>query len=723
MSKIVQSNNLFLTADPKKKDVEPSPLAAKAIAKAPPNLAFYDDKDQLHEVCAHVLRLAQQAYSAYQNQWSSLQEKWEKADEMYWMEQKESRLSELTRAKVSASVYHRVVRRLADGAYLASFTDDMPVKFFPDIGTFEPSNTKHRKAVVAEALNRWAQYCMRKTNMKEKSRKSFLNIYKYGNHIVYVPYDFKIEKRKRYEPRDVNKPFKNSLGEISFEHSDTGDISNQPHPPILEEVEYDHIVSDEVGFHPQDIDRCFLDNTIDDLDRQTFFFWRSDITRPELWEEAKAGKFMNINRISQLQQFQQYNWQNQAQNQRITDSGKTATDSYQSEKYERWQVWILMPKLKLKYNKKGEVADYEWDQDGEPRRYVLDVVGDIGNNSCIVVRFSESPYWGNGIPFISAHSHEDDSGWWHRGLQELLEDNMIQEQTAKGQLMDNRTMRTFMPTIRLVGRVKNKDMRITHNTTFDVTSPDAIQFMQIPDITGNIENSLRYLKDDSEAVAQTPPFFMGENLGSRTSATEFASIRDQSSAPALNDIKKINMQICGGYMRKLKEYAPQFLDKDVAVQVDGAQGAEALTIMVGPDEFNADMMIEEVSVQEFENKTTARQILLNLVQVVVNPVFAPFLNVGGLLYKILKSFSTIFPNPEEILNTDSDAMELMRKYLAQNPIPEQAAGNQQVPMLGGQPLNPNSGSQPINVVPIPENHQGNFEAGPLAALAGQTGGT
>lgn len=690
MAKQVDNDTtLFLTDQDGGAKVKPSSVALKAVVRAPVNLAIYDDGDTLNPVVDHVLKVARNFYQGYQNQWSPLTDKWEKADSMYWMAQKEHRMPELTRAKVSASVYHRTVRRLADGAYLATYSEEMPVKFFPDIGIFDDPMVKRRKAVIAEALNRVALYYMKKCDLKAKARDSFNWVYKYGNHIIYTPWEYAVEKKRGYKTVNHNEPVQASDGSTVFKHSRTGEMSVTPHNPELYEVEYDAVTKDWVGFYPLHVDQIFLDNRIEDIDRQSCLLWRSDITRPELWGQAKAGTFRNIDKITQSQQFQQYNWQNQAEMQRITDAGKTTTDSYNSEMYEHWQAWMMLPKISYKTNKKGEATDLEWDQNAEPRRYVMDIVGDIAGN-CIVTRFSESPYWSNNVPFVSAHSHSDDSGWYHRGLIELLEDNMVQEQVTKGQLMDNRSLMMFRPLIRQVGRVKNKDMRVGQNTVFDVLTPDALKWMDIPDFTANINNSLEYLSKDSENIAQTPPFFMGQALGGRTSATEFSTIRDQSSAPAMSDIKNLNLQINGGWMSKVKEYVPQFLDKDIAVEVAGPNGEEMLSI-VRAEDFQMDLSLEEFAVGEFENRQANQQILTNALTVLSNPAYAPFVAQIGLLERYFKAFSTTFPNPEECLRKDQQVIDMIRQWITQNPQPGQPqAGAPGQPattgQLGAQPM-------------------------------------
>jgi len=689
MADPINGSNFFLQSDDKRKPFEESTLSVKAKARAPVNMALYDANDQPTEVLAHVLRLAEQAHMTYLNQRSSLHEKWTKADEFYWMAQKDFRLDELTNAKVSASVFHRVCRRLSDGAYLASFQEEQPVKFTPETDIFDSSDNKRTRGIACDALNQWALWCMRRTKLKEKAQDAFHRVYKYGNVICYVPFDYEIQERKRWGTLDPNETVVNEDQTTVYRHSATGAESDTPHPVELDEQEYDFISKNEVGFYPLRLEDCFLDNRIDDLDRQTAFLWRTDCTRPEICGEAKAGKWANTEKITELHKFQQYNFDNQVETGRITDAGKTTTDSMMSEMYERWQGWMLLPDIEVKLNKKGEVTKLDWDQNGESRRYLLEVIGPLGGPN-VVVRFCESPYWGDGIPFIAAHSHKDDSGFYHRGLVELLEDNMIQERVTKGQLMDNRSLLNRRPMIRLIGRVRNKDMRITQNTVFDCTSTDAIKQLDVSDLTGNIQNTLNYLSDDSEKLAQTPQFMLGDAMGARTSATEFATIRDSSSAPALNDIKNLNLQITGGYMRKLKEYAPQFLDRDVITKVVGPNGGEAYAAVTS-DEFAQDMNVQEVSVQEFENKSTMRQILINLVGLIANPVFAPFINIGGFLERIFYTFKTAFPNPEELFNKDEQVMATLRQYIAQQPPPPQAP-NPQLPGGGVTPAGMPPGS-------------------------------
>lgn len=702
------SGSLFLNSE-KRKPVKVSPIAEKAKAKAPPNLAIYDG-DELNEVVQQVVKLAQNAYGVYMNQRAALEDRWSKADSFYWMDSKKQfKNSEMTRAKVAAASFNRVCRRLADGAQIATFQDEMPVKFFPEIDPFDPSDDKTNKAAVAQALNNWGKYCMRKTDLAGKSKDAYYKTYKYSTFIAYVPYDYEIEKKTRWEAYSPNAQMQAADGKTVYKHVETGEVSDAPHPPELKAVEYDFVSKNNVGFYPLPIESCWLDDRILDLNRQSAFGWRSDITRAELWSLAMAGVFQNIEKISEAQAFQVQSSNNAPENERRMESGKTTADSTASEMYERWGWWMLIPKIKVTMGKNGKPTKLEWDQNAAPRRYRLEIVGDM-NGSIVVTRFSESDYWSNNIPFIAAHSHADDGGFYGRGLVELLEDNMEQEQIAKGQLMDNRTLRTFRPAIRLKGRVMNKDMRVMHNTVFDVTSPDALKFMEIPDISQTIGATLSLLQEESKELGQTPGFMMGEGTGSRTSATEFSAIRDQSSAPAMNDIKTLNMMISGGFMMKVKEYAPQFLERDIAVKLGGPNSEDAV-LMVTSDEFDADLLLQDVSVQDFENKSTMRQILLNLVGVVSNPVFAPFLNVAGFLSAVFRTFKSVFPNPEEIINKEGQVNQVLQAYLQQKSAaegpPQAMLGNMGAP--GGGPPPPAAGG------PMGEGQT-------MAGIAGQAGG-
>jgi hypothetical protein len=247
-------------------------------------------------------------------------------------------------------------------------------------------------------------------------------------------------------------------------------------------------------------------------------------------------------------------------------------------------------------------------------------------------------------------------------------------------------------------------MRITHNTVFDVSSIDALQEMQVSDLTANLNNTLQYLSHDSESIGQVPPFALGEALGGRTSATEFAAIRDQSSAPMMNDIKNLNLQLFGGWMKKVKEYVPQFLDKDVAVEIAGDQGARMLAL-IKPDEFKAELSVEEYAVQEFQNKSTMQQIMINLAQIVAaNPIFASAIVPQGFLERFFQQFNSVFPNPEEIIRKDEDMINMIRQWISQNPIPGQtgpATGQPgaNAPQLGNTPqLAGPMGAQPMNAV-------------------------
>jgi hypothetical protein len=127
------------------------------------------------------------------------------------------------------------------------------------------------------------------------------------------------------------------------------------------------------------------------------------------------------------------------------------------------------------------------------------------------------------------------------------------------------------------------------------------------------------------------------------------------------------------------------------------------------------MMLEEVSVQEFENKATVRQILLNLTQVVFSPALAPFTNPVAFLTRVYKAFSSVFPNPEEILNKDQNVQKLMQDYLAQAAADAPQAGQGQ--LQGIQPGGLGEGARPN---PIGASMlAGPLEARPTAGVGGQ----
>lgn len=647
----------FLVEEDGRKPIPPSPVAVGARAAAPLNLALYEGEEP-NEVVTHVLELARRSYSALQSQRVVFLDRWQKADNFYWMTPKDFRLPELTRAKVSASIFYQAVRRLANGANVATFpagADRLPVKAVVKPNPYDATGKKAKKAMLAEAVNQFALYCFTKAGIEGKRSDAYYRTYKYANFIAYTPWDYEVERRKRYEQFNPNDIVSGDDGLAVYVHKETGETSTQPHPYELKEVEYDFVTKDHVGFYPCRIEDVWLDDNIDDLDRQPTLLWRTNLTRPEIWSMAKAGLWQNTDKITDTQAYQYFNEQAQTTQQRRADADKALASQEQTELYERWQCWMVLPKIEVKKGKGGKPSYLEWDQNAEPRRYLLELVGNI-NDKAVVVRLCESPYWGNGVPFVCAHSHDDDVGFYHRGLTELLEDNMVQETVAKGQLMDNRTLRNFRPMKRMKGRVFNKDLRITANTVFDVTHPDALTQLDIPDNTATILPNLQYIRDDSEKIANTPKFMLGDAMGARTSATEFASIRDSSAAPSLNDYKNLNLQIWGGYMKKIMEYLPQFLSSDIA----------AGELNFTPDEFNdLDLDIEEVATNEFENKQMAQQIMINLAAVVQSPMFAGIINPAAFFTKLASQFPSVFANPEELLIKAPAVAMLLKEWQTQ----------------------------------------------------------
>lgn len=666
--------NPFLTTDGKRrKSIEISPIASPAKAKARPNLAIYVD-DQIHPVLQGIIQRAERTQSAYDTQRDDYIGLWEQIDNAYWMAQKESRLPQMTLAKVSASVLYRTNRRLANGANLATFPGGfkkIPIQFTPKQNVFDDTESRQIAALKAQALNSLALEHMERAGVESKRSSAYHNVYKYHNAIFYVPWEYEIEKRKRWTEYDPNETLETEDG-VSFVHKDTGEVQPQRFPNELVEEEYDYVCKDGMGFYPRPLRDIWLDRDIDDLNRQTAFFDRSDMVRSEIWKEARSGRYQNTEKINKTHEYGFYDKESQVENQEKQDAGESAFHATETERYERWRCWLMLPKLKYKV-KNGTVTDLEFDQNAEPCRYLLEMVGKLGKGA-IPVRFCESPYWGHGIPYISAHSHDDDVGFYHRGLYNLLEDNITQEQIAKGQYIDNKTLQNLKPLKRLKGRCFTTDMRIVPNKVFDVASTDALTEFDIKDNTSTFVQVLAYLENDSEKLANTPKFMLGEAMGSRTSATEFAQVRDSGSAPALNDIKTLNTQIWGGFMCKLKEYIPQFQEKPVK------SGNYEIT----PDEFqDVDLILEEVATTEFENRQMGQQIIINLAQVMQGPIFQGIVNPAGFLQILCSQFPSIFTNPEMLLLKNDMTRQLLLEFRNQEQVaPAQPEG---VSAPGGTP--------------------------------------
>lgn len=706
----------FLTDSPDRKPVEPA-NNVKARAKAKDNLALYLESGELHPVVNHIRILAQNFMSVYQNEWTAQQSVWTKADEMYWMKQATWRMQELTRAQVSGSMFQIVCRRLEDGAHLVTFPngdEEIPIKFMPASSVFEPTDEKAKRALVADGLNNLALEHMRKARFPSKSRIAYHHVYKYATSFAYVPWEYKVEKRKRWKAVNKSIPSQeNPLNptDVTYTHADTGEQQKTPFDAELIVEEKEVVTADHTGFHPLKPEQIFADSRIDSMDRQLVVMHRADMTRTEIWTEALSGRYKNLEKITRLNAFQQYDWPNQPENQRKTDAGQTTTDSNYTEMYERMMVWMMLPEIEVTKNSKGEVTDLKWKQNAPECRYVMEVVGPLMDNGNIVVRLQESEYWGNGVPYIKYDSHQDDVGLYHRGLVNLLEDNMIQERTAKAQLMDNRTLLNYRPVTVISGRVRSKSLKIGQSTAFQVTSQDAIKQLDVTDFTQMISTSLKDVRDETNEIAQIPKFMYGQAVGARTSASEFAAMRDSGSAPALANYKTLNDQMFGGWLRKFKEYVPQFLDRDVAVKVLGPNG-DTLVKMITADEFDIDMMVQEVAITAFDSKQTTRQLFTNMVVNVLSlPMFQGITNPVAVLDKLFQMFPEVCPNPEELFVDNPMIQKLLMEYQRQKSI----ESNNRTDALAGAELPTPDGGAPGQT---PGQASGAMISGPAGAVAG-----
>ena len=510
------------------------------------------------------------------------------ADEMYraaltrsQVENDASANKENTRSNVSSTAYNRTIRVITAGEMAVTLGNEelLPVVYEPPQGATEYQEGEALE--VAHERNMILSYTFDTDKMREKIRKIYTFVNKYGNGLVEMAWDYRKTKEMRRVP-------------VKWAKTKEG----QPRRPTKYAFEWvDVMLADNPTLIWHDKKDCGFDAMIDDIQDQSCLYTRAQRNISDIWEFSATGQYKNVGKITTDMQYQGEGDASQQKDDRQANAGESSDANKETSQFDIWTTMIRVP-----------INDDtgKWDPKKEiPHWYKAVFVGDIDGKP-VCVQLSPNPAFCSKIPYLLMHSHDDDKGALHLGYAILTFGLYMMETTVFNQTFDNNTKRTEVPMIADDGsiRVRDKKFRAGGNQWWWLR-PGARPPTQV-NVQDTTQQSIPLLKEIQEiykdTVGTNKPF-LGEALGSRTSASEAIGVLEQATKPALEDAKYKANQLFPFIAEWSARFWELFSDPNREIMIT----YEGITKSVNPAELYGPIQTRVTAIKRFQDNVLRRK--------------------------------------------------------------------------------------------------------------------
>ena len=493
---------------------------------------------------------------------------------------------EATRSAVRSATFNVSARAIVAGesSVMLGNQEELPVEYEPLAGAW--GTAEDEGLIQAQDKNAYLSWVMEKDKFREKVKQILLRAYKYGNQPLYMQWDY----RKVWKKMKV--PFKEVLNDKKAKKINTEpDELLSDKPASSKDMVFVNrlmTVADNPTIRWVDVKDCWYDSSINDDKEQLCVIMRQQKQIGEIWDLQRTNYFKNVGKIKMS-----HLYRGEGESEFKGDRQENADESNDSEsptgQFDLWWGWVLAP-----IN-----SDGKWDPDNTiPTWHEYWFTGDLEANQVECLRLS--PHWDTEIPWINVHAIDDDKGAIHMLPMELVVSLLAQEMTAFDQFVDNNTSRQEAPMILEPGAIRVRDLTYgpggnrLYIKTPGMPNPD---FVDVPDTT---QQSLPMLKEVGERIRQalgTNKPFLGEPLGSRTSASEAITDFEQALKPALEDAKYKANQLMPFYATWVDRMRELFADPSSVIQIT----YEDKPREIKPANLWGPMKVRVVSVKKFQD--------------------------------------------------------------------------------------------------------------------------
>lgn len=494
-----------------------------------------------------------------------------------------------TRSNVGSSLFHRIVNQNA--AQLEAVLLSKPDLWRYETFSADASDKTEDGEDRAEMLKLLARYTIKTDKFLEKLPMATRMLYKKSNIFMRVGQN-RVEKEHRWKEPDYEIDLDeqgNAVTRIVGERDRSEKKIVRNHPTF--------------DFPP--ISSIYLDAYLGDMQQQPCVIIHSLKTRGELKAGVDAG------------------WYSEKQYEELTDKytwdGEEGTDELKTKEEQRnnnptiepqknlflvWDVYLMAP-----------ITDNgEWDEEGDTewKRWWLTFVGnDIGSSLCL--RFERNPEPDDEVPLKDIHIYPDDGDrMYHTTTAELLRSAYSADCTLLNLALDNMGFANDPPKWVVDGMHNVKDWTNRKGAVWHVDNPDAIGFLQVPNIPQETNAMREYVRDGAMMAMNVDKGFVGQSQGARTSASEATFINRNSMQPHLSQIRYVLMQMLPWMARKMQSYWMAYGDPTQVLQITD----ENKRYDVHPTELAGEYDVKVEIIDEYESDLLKQQALQNVMNIV-----------------------------------------------------------------------------------------------------------
>ena len=564
-----------------------APKPEKKPAYKPKSTNFADNAETVKKVLDWV-KSYRSDFEAQSQRTQYLDTEMDIADEMYraakvraGVESDQSDNKEDTRSNVSSTSFYRTVKVITAGetAVILGNDEQLPVQYEPLHGADDYLEAEGR--AIARDQNMTLAYTFDAARLRSKLRQSLLRVNKYGNLLCEMVWRYRKEIRTERVP-------------TGFENDEE---TGMRRPTGFKFETKERIADDYPDFVIHDMKDCWFDCMIDDVQEWSAFGVRKYKQLGEIWDMQRTSEFTNVGKIKNSHLYAGESPDNTVQTDRQANAGEESDASNVTTLFDVHDWWVRVP---------VDDETGSWEPEKEiPRWYNVVFVGDL-DKAPVCVKLTPNPHFCKKVPFLLFHSHDDDKGALHLGHSTLLKCLYMMETTVFNQAFDNNTQRNQVPLIVDRGSlsVRSKVFTAGGNKLWELTpgSRDPRE-VAVQDTTQQSVNFVNIITDMLKDTAGTNKPFLGEPLGSRTSASEAIAVLEQAVKPALEEAKYKAEQLLTFIAFWNQEYWRQYGDPRRTLII--TQGGERY--QVKPTELWGPLNIRITAIKNFQDGIIRRK--------------------------------------------------------------------------------------------------------------------
>ena len=549
------------------------------------------------ELSRQFLQVVDTEFSRIKSLREQFEDTWEAADYMYKAAQNRA-LNQAeksrgvndpddTRANLGSTLFFRQVTQIASEGVAVELSREAPFKFNPII-TPDVEHSHDKARSEAEQLNVLAKYTMKHDKYRQKAPDFWTMAGKYGNVPIMVQWDLRTKMIKRAQPT-----YNVEVGEDGEEAvTQTG----------TQVTEQEIVVRALPTIRILNLSSIFADPYIGNLQDQSCVVIQSVVHKADIYNEVRNGIYSE-EVYEELTA--QDKWDGQAgmtfKQKQIENRDLSWEANEGVDQYLKWDIYFRAP-----------IDGDNWDETAVPVWYYAVVIGnEIGQGKLMTIMRNPDP--DDEVPIEMVHLYPDDADTlYHVAPADIIRSNYSAECTLKNLAIDNMALVNRPPLMALEGAHFIKDFTFKSGATWSVQQMDAVQQMAVRDNTQQTVGLLEYLKQETQQALATDKNRLGENFGSRTTATEANNIMSLSSQPSLTWISYVLNQKLGFYARKLMSLWRTFGTPSVIHAITDM----ALIPNVEPTEMAGEFDVQIDVMDEYKDDMVSQQVILGFVRMI-----------------------------------------------------------------------------------------------------------